>query len=57
MRHTCASMYFRKGVNVELIASMLGHSVEVCRNTYIHFIEDQKCEVAKLITDFDQVNI
>jgi integrase len=57
MRHTCASMYFRKGVSVELIAAMLGHSVEVCRNTYIHFIEEQKREVAKLITDFDQVNI
>ena len=53
IRHTCASLYFRKGVRVELIASLLGHSVDVCRNTYIHFVEEQKKAAVKLIDDFD----
>lgn len=53
IRHTCASLYFRKGVRVELIASLLGHSVDVCRSTYIHFVEEQKKDAVKLIDDFD----
>lgn len=53
IRHTCASLYFRKGVRVELIASLLGHSVDVCRNTYIHFIEEQKRVAVELLDDFN----
>lgn len=53
IRHTCASLYFRKGVRVELIAALLGHSVDVCRNTYIHFVEEQKKAAVELIDDFD----
>ena len=53
IRHTCASLYFRKGVRVELIASLLGHSVDVCRNTYIHFIEEQKRAAVELLDDFN----
>lgn len=53
IRHTCASLYFRKGVKVELIAALLGHSVDVCRSTYIHFVEEQKKAAVKLIEDFD----
>lgn len=53
IRHTCASLYFRRGVKVELIASLLGHSVDVCRSTYIHFVEEQKKAAVKLIEDFD----
>ena len=53
IRHTCASMYFRKGVKLELIASRLGHSVDVCRETYLHFVEEQKRSAVELISDFD----
>ena len=53
IRHTCASLYFRKGVQIELIAALLGHSVEVCRETYVHFIDEQKREAASLIVEFD----
>lgn len=53
IRHTCASLYFRKGVRVELIASLLGHSVDVCRSTYIHFVEEQKKDAVRLIDEFD----
>jgi len=49
LRHTCASLYFRKGVPVEIIASILGHSVDVCRETYIHLIEEQKKMAASKI--------
>lgn len=49
LRHTCASLYFRKGISVEIIAKILGHSVEVCRTTYIHFIEEQLKEAASKI--------
>ncbi len=57
IRHTCASLYFRKGVRIELIASLLGHSVEVCRSTYIHFVEEQKKTAAELLDDFDITDV
>ncbi len=53
IRHTCASLYFRKGVKAELIASLLGHSVDVCRSTYIHFVEEQKRTAVELLDDFN----
>lgn len=53
IRHTCASLYFRKGVRIELIASLLGHSVDVCRSTYIHFVEEQKRTAVELLDDFN----
>lgn len=55
IRHTCASLYFRKGVRIELIAAQLGHSVDVCRSTYIHFVEEQKKAAVKLLDDFNVV--
>lgn len=57
IRHTCASLYFRAGVKIELIASLLGHSVEVCRKTYIHFVEEQMKEAVKLINDYDSIDV
>lgn len=53
IRHTCASLYFRRGVRIELIASLLGHSIEVCRTTYVHFVEEQKKAAVELIDDFE----
>lgn len=41
LRHTCASLYFRAGVPVEVICKILGNSREVCEKTYIHFVEEQ----------------
>jgi site-specific recombinase XerD len=41
LRHTCASLYFRAGVSVEVICKILGNSREVCEKTYIHFVEEQ----------------
>lgn len=49
LRHTCASLYFRKNVPVATIAQILGHSVEVCQKTYIHFVEEQLKEAASKI--------
>lgn len=53
IRHTCASLFFKSHVKIELIASLLGHSAEVCRKTYIHFVEEQEREAVKLIDDFN----
>ena len=44
LRHTCASLLFAKKLQVEIIASILGHSPEVCRKTYIHFCQAQRAE-------------
>ena len=49
LRHTCASLYFRKGVPVETICKILGNSREVCEKTYIHFVEEQLKEAASKI--------
>lgn len=53
IRHTCASLYFRQGVRIELIAALLGHSVDVCRNTYIHFVDEQKKAAVELLDDYE----
>lgn len=55
LRHTCASLYFRSGVPIELIASILGHSVEVCREIYVHIMEEQKIEAASQMVN--QINL
>ena len=49
LRHSCASLYFRAGVSIETIAKILGHSVDVCRKTYVHFVEEQLKEAASKI--------
>jgi len=51
LRHTCASMLFRNGATIQEIASMLGNSVEVCQETYVHFIEEQKRRIASKAMD------
>lgn len=57
IRHTCASLYYEKGVPTEIIASILGHSVEVCRTTYIHFENMRKAkESAKIVNSKLQEN-
>lgn len=55
LRHTCASLYFSKNIQVEIIAFILGHSAEVCRRRYIHFSDEQKQDATQQITilDFD----
>ena len=47
LRHTCASLYFKAGVDLFVIATILGNSVEVLQSTYVHLIEDQLQEAAK----------
>lgn len=49
LRHTCASLYFRKHVPIETICKILGNTREVCEKTYIHFIEEQLKEAASKI--------
>lgn len=41
LRHTCASLYFRAGVDLYTISQILGNSVEVLQTTYVHLIEEQ----------------
>lgn len=41
LRHTCASLYFRSGVDIFTISQILGNSVEVLQQTYLHLIEEQ----------------
>lgn len=49
LRHTCASLYFRKGIPIETICQILGNTREVCEKTYVHFIEEQLKEAASKI--------
>lgn len=41
LRHTCASLYFRSGVDLFTISQILGNSVEVLQTTYVHLIDEQ----------------
>lgn len=49
LRHTCASLYFRKHVPIETICTILGNTREVCEKTYIHFVEEQLKDAASKI--------
>ena len=53
LRHTCASLLFSKKLQVEIIASILGHSPEVCRRTYIHFCQEQRAAAIQQIAEFE----
>ena len=55
LRHTCASLYFRKGVPIEIIAKILGHTPEVCRKVYIGLAEEQLKEAASQIVSMIEV--
>ncbi len=42
LRHTCASMLLRRGVDIKVISGLLGHSsVSFTYDTYIHIIKEQ----------------
>lgn len=52
LRHTFASMLFRKGVDAKTVSELLGHaSVAFTLNTYVHLIEDQKKNAVSLLDD------
>lgn len=55
LRHTCASLLFSKKLQVEIIASILGHSPEVCRRTYIHFCQGQRAAAIQQIAEFNDI--
>lgn len=53
LRHTCASLYFKNNVPIEIICKILGNSREVCEKTYVHFTEQQlQDEANKIATSY-----
>lgn len=56
LRHTCASLLFKKGIQVEIIAKMLGHTPTTCRNIYIGVFDEliqEASEKINLDIDFE----
>lgn len=53
LRHTFASLLFAKDIPVEVIASILGDSVDTCRDTYIHFCQQREADAVQQIIEFD----
>jgi integrase len=52
LRHSYASMLFRKGVDVKTVSELLGHSsVTFTYNIYIHLIQEQKQQAVSLLDD------
>lgn len=50
LRHTFASLLFKKGVDVKTVSEILGHKdVSVTYNTYIHLIQEQKVSAMSLL--------
>lgn len=42
LRHTCASLMFRRGIDVKVVSDLLGHaSVAFTYDTYIHLVQAQ----------------
>jgi len=52
LRHTFASMLFKKGVDVKTVSELLGHAdVKITYNTYIHLIKEQKQQAVALLDE------
>ena len=52
LRHTFASMLFKKGVDIKTVSELLGHEeVRVTYNTYIHLIQEQKNQAIDLLDE------
>ena len=52
LRHTFASMLFRKNIDVKVISKLLGHSkVTTTYNRYIHLIQEQEVDAMKVLDD------
>lgn len=52
LRHTCASLLIRKGVDVKVVSEILGHSsVTFTYNTYVHLVEEQKIKAMNMLDD------
>ena len=50
LRHTFASLLFKRGVDVKTVSEILGHKdVSVTYNTYIHLIQEQKASAMSLL--------
>lgn len=50
LRHTFASLLFKKGIDVKTVSEILGHKdVSVTYNTYIHLIQEQKINAVNLL--------
>ena len=52
LRHTFASMLFKKGIDVKTVSELLGHAdVKITYNTYIHLIKEQKQQAIALLDE------
>ena len=50
LRHTFASLLFKKGIDVKTVSEILGHKdISVTYNTYIHLIQEQKVNAMNLL--------
>ena len=47
LRHTCATLLLREGVNVKVVSEMLGHaSITITLNIYAHVLPDMQDSAA-----------
>ena len=48
LRHTCATLLLREGVNAKVVSEMLGHaSITITLNTYAHVLPDMQDSAAE----------
>lgn len=54
LRHTFASMLFRKDIDVKIVSELLGHSsITITYNTYVHLIKEQKAKAIGMLDVID----
>lgn len=50
LRHSCASMLFRRGADIKTVSEILGHAnIKVTATMYIHLIPEQKKSAISLL--------
>lgn len=52
LRHTYGSILAQKGVNLKMIAQLMGHSNIMITSKYTHFVDNSKIEASAYIPDF-----
>lgn len=50
LRHTCASLLIRKGIDIKIVSEILGHTnVNFTYNTYVHILDEQKVKAMSVL--------
>jgi integrase len=51
LRHTAASVMIGRGIPLANVAAIMGHSLNILNDIYVHFIPGTMCEAARVMDE------